>query len=176
MMIRSVTEEMDEMNDRRELDDLTGSVEDAMTMPAVTLTVGTMAGEAARILERSGAWGAPVTTADGEYVVGFVTMNDLMVRAGIHTAAYSGPFHRFEHQLVGVEVDEVMSRDVVVAHTDWPLMRAVETMGRRGVHRLPVTDGLGRLVGILTRDDVLRHLARVSARSPIMSGSRIEPD
>ena len=147
------------MSDRPELDDLLGSVEDAMTVPVVTLPESTMAGEAARILERSGASGAPVTD-DGERVVGFVTMKDLMVRAGMNTVAYSGPFHRFEHLLTGVPVDQVMSRDVVVAHADWPLMMAVETMGRRGIHRLPVVDGSGRLVGILTRDDVLGVLAR----------------
>jgi CBS-domain-containing membrane protein len=164
------------MNDLRELKDLLGSVEDAMTMPVVTLAEGTMASEAARILERSGASGAPVTTEDGKQVVGFVTMNDLVVRAGTHAPSYSGPFHRFEHLLAGVEVDEVMTRDVVVAHTDWPLMRAVETMGRRGIHRLPVVDASGRLAGILTRDDVLRRLARAGARTPVATGSQLEPD
>ena len=164
------------MIDQLELADLLGSVEDAMTTPVVTLTEGTIASEAARILERAGATGAPVTTEDGEHVVGFVTMRDLMRRAGIPAAVYSGPFHRFEHLLAGVEVAEVTSRNVVVAHTDWPLLRAVETMGRRGVHRLPVIDGLGRLVGILTRDDVLRRLARAGARILVATGSQLEPD
>lgn len=164
------------MNDLIALEELLGSVEDAMTTPVLTVTEGTMAGEAARILERAGASGAPVTTEDGEHVVGFITMNDLMARAGVRAAVYSGPFHRFEHLLAGVEVTGVMSRDVVVAHTDWPLMRAVETMGRRGVHRLPVIDGFGRLAGILTRDDVLRRLARAGARFPVAAGTRIEPD
>jgi CBS-domain-containing membrane protein len=103
-------------------------------------------------------------------------MKDLMARAGIHAAAYSGPFHRFEHRLAGVEVAEVMSRDVVAARTDWPLMRAVETMGRREVHRLPVVDEGGCLVGILTRDDVLRRLARAGAGFPAATRSQLEPD
>lgn len=147
-----------------------------MRAPVITLTEATIASEAARILERAGASGAPVTSEDGERVVGFITMKDLTARAGTGTAALSGPFHRFEHLLAGLEVAHVMSRDVVVAHTDWPLMRAVETMDRRGVHRLPVVDAFGRLVGILTRDDVLRRLARVGARIPIASGSQFEPD
>ncbi|HEX5902519.1 MAG TPA: CBS domain-containing protein [Actinomycetota bacterium] len=158
------------------LEELLGSVEEAMRAPVVTLTEATIASEAARILERAGASGAPVTAKDGERVVGFITMKDLTVRAGMRTAVLSGPFHRFEHLLTGVEVAEVMSRDVVIAHTDWPLMRAVETMERRGVHRLPVLDSFGRLVGILTRDDVLRRLARVGARIAIAAGSRLEPD
>ena len=163
------------MSDGRELEDLLGTVEDAMTVPVVTLSEGTMASEAARILERSGASGAPVTTDVGRHVVGFVTMNDLMSRAGIHAPTYSGPFHRFEHLLTGIQVDEVMTRAVVAARTDWPLMRAVETMGRNGVHRLPVVDGSGRLVGIVTRDDVLRRLARAGARIPVATGSQLEP-
>lgn len=157
------------------LEELLGSVEEAMGAPIVTLTEATIASEAARILERAGTSGAPVTTEDGERVVGFVTMKDLRARAGIRAAVASGPFHRFEHLLAGLEVHEVMSRDLVVAHTDWPLMRAVETMERRGVHRLPVVDAFGRLVGILTRDDVLRRLARVGARIPIATGPQFEP-
>ena len=164
------------MNDQLELEDLLGSVGDAMTTPVVTLTQGTMASEAARILEHHGASGAPVTTDDGRHVVGFITMTDLMARAGIHAAMLSGPFHRFEHLLAGIEVADVMSRNVVVAHTEWPLMRAVETIGRRGVHRLPVVDDAERLVGILTRDDVLRRLARAGARFPVAAGSQLEPD
>lgn len=158
------------------LDELLGSVDEAMRAPVVTLTEATIASEAARILERAGASGAPVTTEDGERVVGFVTMKDLTARSGIRTAALSGPFHRFEHLLTGMEVRDVMSRDVVVTQTDWPLMRAVETMDRRGVHRLPVVDAFGRLVGILTRDDVLRRLARTGARIPIATACRLEPD
>jgi CBS domain-containing protein len=171
-----MTDGAGEMSDQVELEDLLGSVEAAMTRPVVTLTEGTMASEAARILERGGASGAPVTTEDGTHVVGFVTMNDLMGRTGIRAAAYTGPFHRFEHLLAGIEVADVMSRDVVVARTDWPLMRAVETMGRLGVHRLPVVDALGCLVGIVTRDDVLRRLATAGARLPVVTGSLLEPD
>lgn len=158
------------------LEELLGSVGEAMRTPVVTLTEATIASEAARILERAGASGAPVTTEDGKRVVGFITMSDLTGRAGIRTAALSGPFHRFEHLLAGVEVADVMSRDVVVANADWPLMRAVETMERRGVHRLPVLDVTRRLVGILTRDDVVRRLARAGDRLSVATGSRLEPD
>jgi CBS domain-containing protein len=46
-----------------------------------------------------------------------------------------------------------------------------------GVNRIPVVDGDGRPVGILTRDDVLRALARWLRRTtPATRRSQIEPD
>jgi CBS domain-containing protein len=46
-----------------------------------------------------------------------------------------------------------------------------------GVNRIPVVDGDGRPVGILTRDDVLRALARrVRQAAPATRRPRIEPD
>jgi CBS domain-containing protein len=68
-----------------------------------------------------------------------------------------------------------MSRDVVTAQADWPLTRAVEIMRRKGINRLPVVDGSGRLVGILTRDDVLRAVA-LRSDTTAGAGSLIEPD
>ncbi|HEY7401618.1 MAG TPA: CBS domain-containing protein [Actinomycetota bacterium] len=163
------------MENRVSIERLLGSVEDAMTAPVVTITERTIASEAARILERSGASGAPVTAEVGGQVVGVVTLKDLMAKAGVPDALTKGPFHRFEHLLAGIEVDRVMSRDVVTAQADWPLTRAVEIMRRKGINRLPVVDGSGRLVGILTRDDVLRAVA-LRSDTTAGAGSLIEPD
>ncbi|MEM4232848.1 MAG: CBS domain-containing protein [Thermoplasmata archaeon] len=56
-------------------------------------------------------------------------------------------------------VREVMSRDVVTVAPDIPLNEAILKMVQRGINRLPVVEG-GNLVGIVTRGDVIRGLAR----------------
>lgn len=147
-----------------ELEGLLGSVREAMTSPVISVPEQTLASEAARILERGHASGAPVTR-DGK-VVGVVTLGDLMVRAGVLEATSTGPFRRFEHLLAGIEVGEVMTREVMTARAEWPLTRAVEEMHSKGVNRLPVVDSEGRALGILTRDDVIRAVALRSRSEP----------
>jgi CBS domain-containing protein len=53
---------------------------------------------------------------------------------------------------------DVMSSDVVTVHEHDHVDTALCRMGERGVRRLPVVDTTGKLVGILTLDDVLAHL------------------
>jgi CBS domain-containing protein len=56
-------------------------------------------------------------------------------------------------------VGDVMSSDLVVASEDVGVFEAVDLMQDRGTRRLPVVDGDGHLVGIITLDDVLRMVA-----------------
>jgi CBS domain-containing protein len=71
-----------------------------------------------------------------------------------------------------------MTTEPIMAGTDWSLARAVSAMDQVGINRVPVVDPAGRPVGILTRDDVLRILARRIRELPLpaRSRSRIEPD
>jgi len=53
-----------------------------------------------------------------------------------------------------------MSDEPVTVRPDWPLVQAVRSMVDHGVSRVPVVDQTGIPLGILTRDDVLRAVAR----------------
>lgn len=162
------------MDPTTELEGLLGSVREAMTSPVISVPEHTLASEAARILERGHTSGAPVTR-DGQ-IVGVVTLSDLMARARVLEATSTGPFHRFEHLLAGIEVGQVMTREVATARAEWPLTRAVEEMYSRGVNRVPVVDAQGRALGILTRDDVIRAVAlRGQPGAGALRGSLIEP-
>jgi CBS domain-containing protein len=56
-------------------------------------------------------------------------------------------------------VEDVMTRDpVVVGETD-SLDKALESMNRIGVRRLPVVGSRGQLVGVIALDDAIRVLA-----------------
>jgi len=56
-------------------------------------------------------------------------------------------------------VRDVMSKDVVTVAPDISLNEAIVKMVERGINRLPVVER-GNLVGIVTRGDVIRGLAR----------------
>lgn len=56
-------------------------------------------------------------------------------------------------------VGEVMTRDVAWVAADESLERAIQLMVQRKVHRLPVLDE-GKVVGVVTRGDVLRGFFR----------------
>lgn len=52
-----------------------------------------------------------------------------------------------------------MTADVVTVAESAPFAELLATMRRKGLRRLPVTDGRGALVGLVTLDDLLEILA-----------------
>ncbi|WP_426196099.1 CBS domain-containing protein [Massilia sp. DWR3-1-1] len=56
-------------------------------------------------------------------------------------------------------VGDIMSDDLDTCHADDDVYETIERMHRRGVRRLPVVDGSGRLSGIVSADDLLGFLA-----------------
>ncbi|MEU3744144.1 MULTISPECIES: CBS domain-containing protein [Streptomyces] len=55
---------------------------------------------------------------------------------------------------------QLMTSPAVTAQANWNLVETARTMQRSGVKRLPVTDETGRLVGIISRSDLLRPFLR----------------
>jgi CBS domain-containing protein len=157
------------------LEHMLGTVGEAMTPQVVSVQVDTPADVALRRLEQAKVSGAPVV--DGGRVAGVVTVRDLLgpVLADGGLARTTGPFHRHEHHLTAFRVRDLMTDEPITAGTDWSLARAVSAMDKVGINRVPVVDRAGRPVGILTRDDVLRALAR-RLQPSWPGGSQLEPD
>jgi CBS domain-containing protein len=80
--------------------------------------------------------------------VGIVTDRDIVI-----SAVAGDPEHL--HCLL---VSDLMSDDLVVAPEHETITTALERMREHGVRRLPIVDHEGTLAGILTLDDILRHL------------------
>ena len=143
---------------RDELLSSLGTVGDAMTTDVVTLRPDVPVADALMLLERAGVAGGPVI--EHEQVIGVVTTRDLVQRGG--HAQTTGPFLRPPRGQTEWCVRDVMTRGVVIARQEWPLLDAIDVMDQARVNRLPVVDAAGRPVGILARDDVIRALARVA--------------
>jgi len=114
---------------------------DIMSSPVRTVTPGTTVEDALKVMLRYGHNGLIVV--EGEEVVGIVTRGDLdrarRLGHGDHPVA------------------EYMSTEVISVEPDAPLDRIRRIMVEGDVGRLPVMDR-GKLVGIVTRTDVLRAL------------------
>jgi CBS domain-containing protein len=62
-------------------------------------------------------------------------------------------------QTAALAVADVMALEPVVVRSDAPLGDAVKLLERHHVHGLPVVDGAGSLVGVLSQTDLLRARA-----------------
>lgn len=56
-------------------------------------------------------------------------------------------------------VGDIMTQELATVNENASLFDAVELMRTKGVRRLPVTDAIGNLSGILTLDDLLELMA-----------------
>jgi len=56
-------------------------------------------------------------------------------------------------------VEEVMTEDLITAHTDMGMDELIGKMGEEGIRRVPVVDNEGSLAGLVSMDDLLVKLA-----------------
>lgn len=77
--------------------------------------------------------------------VGILTDRDIVVAAVAQSA----------DKLAGLLVGDVMSSDLVTARASDPISDALKIMRARGIRRLPIVSGDGRLVGLVAFDDIL---------------------
>ena len=96
-------------------------------------------------------------------LVGLVSANDLK-RAGPDERTTRAP--EIRAALERVRVREVMSADPVTVRPTDTVSRAAELLGIDSFHSLPVVDGDGRLLGMVTTGDIIRFLSHRVPRRP----------
>lgn len=127
-------------------------VEDIMTRPPITCMASDSGFEAARLMWDHDIGALPVVEADGR-LVGMVTDRDLCMAALFKEAP-----------LATIEVRQVMTRNVYACAPTDPPGAAERLMARRQVRRLPVVDPLGRLLGVVSLQDLAREAEQEGGR------------
>jgi CBS domain-containing protein len=140
-------------------------VQEIMSRDVVTVTADASLKQVAEILAVRGISGVPVVDDDG-FVVGVVSEADILfkergpsTRTGVFgwlldRYGYEGQL-KLEAQIAG----EAMTAPPVVIEPQRPVAEAAHVMLERRVNRLPVVEN-GRLVGLVTRADLVRAFAR----------------
>lgn len=146
-------------------------VKDVMTNLVVSLRPDESVHEAAQRLSQNRISGAPVT--ENGKVVGMISEADLVhavlppvrVDRGLSVLDMlyvMGTAHPHGHSH-GMTVGEVMSKLVVTIGPEESIWKAADRMERRGIKRLPVVDEDDYLIGLISRADVVKAVARSDA-------------
>lgn len=141
--------------------DKVGSV---MTTEVVRAAYGTPFREVARLLAEHRISGLPVVDED-EKVVGVLSETDLVARQAeppeparrrLPALALTGAARRRAAKGRARTAGQLMTEPPVTVGAGATVAQAARTMTERGVERLPVVDEEDRLVGIVTRRDLLQ--------------------
>ena len=135
-------------------------VREVMTAPAITVGPETSIKEALAILDKHSITALPVVSGDGQ-VLGVVSEADL-IREGIQPdiGRHLGYAPAERTILPPHTIGEVMNPHVVTVAPDADLAQATELMTTTTVKSLPVVDHDRRVLGVVSRRDVVRILAR----------------
>ena len=150
---------------------------EVMSPRVITVASDATIADAARIMLEHGISGLPVVDAAGT-LVGIVTEGDFLRRAETGTERQRPKWLEF---LLGPgraaneyvhsharKIAEVMTPVVITASEATPLQDVVTTMERRRIKRMPVMSE-GKVVGIISRANLVQALARLAQEAPATS-------
>ena len=152
------------------------NVEEIMTRPPITVDGDTAVDQVAAIMAEHKISGVPVLDQNGE-LLGMITEEDLIVRnARLHLPTFLTLLdsvipirgrHEFDEQVrhtLATRAVEVMSERLYTVTPATDVADAASLMVERHANPLPVVEQ-GRLVGVVSRADIIGLMIRESAGS-----------
>lgn len=137
-----------------------------MTRSVITVSPDTDVYDAGRTLIKHKISGMPVVDNENR-VIGMLSIADLLSLAGIprghvfndvvmkYILNRPTPQHR-----QGKKVKDIMSTSVISVHPDTTAKKIAAILDRKGLKRVPVVDEENRLIGIVSRADILRIICK----------------
>ena len=126
-------------------------VRDLANEAFVSLDENALVAEAAKALYEQEACSVIVTGTEAvsgaRIPIGIITERDIIFRV---VAQNRGPFK--------IKLRDIMSHPLITIADDMPASKGLSMMKRRNVNRLPVVDKKGRLVGLITMQNLVRGL------------------
>lgn len=146
------------------------SARELMTTPFVAVQADDPVEKVGSVLLESGHHSLPVLDKDGR-LVGMIGERDLIdAHRRVHLPTLVtildaliplGGMHEYKEELrkvTAVTAAQLASIQVVTAAPDEDADAVAEKLLRKDIHAVPVVDGEKRVIGIITRSDVLRNL------------------
>ena len=138
--------------------------ENGMIYDPITISKDNTVGDALALMKENKIGGIPVVTEDNT-LIGIVTNRDL----------------RFQRDMAR-KIEDIMTKDNLVTTHNQDLQTASEILLQNKIEKLPVIDGSGKLVGLLTYKDITKLQANPNAckdskgRLRAAAGVGITPD
>ncbi len=137
----------------------------------VAVSPDTPAVEVARIMGEKNVGSVVVVTGDNR-PAGILTDRDLAVRV---MAQEKNPGE--------VRARDILTRDVITFQDSMGIYEAIRKMTAEGIRRMPIIDEGGKLIGIVTMDDIIRMLGEemaaiaqnIEKQSPSMQKEKERP-
>jgi CBS domain-containing protein len=131
-------------------------VGDVMTTKVLTVTGGESLKGAARIMVEAGVSGLPVLDDSGA-LVGIITEADFVRRQAREDRGrlLNVVLQRHDPVSGATTVGEVMTPSPIVIYPEATVTEAARVMLAHKVKRLPVVDDVGKLVGVVSRADLM---------------------
>lgn len=150
---------------------MTKTVADVMTRDPITVTPQTPLQEAIKLIAENKISGLAVVDEAGK-LVGVISETDLIWQeTGVEPPPYfmfldsiiylqnPARYNKEIHKALGQTVGEVMSDRPISITPDQPLKKAAHLLHDKNIRRLPVVDEEDKVIGILTRGDIIRTMA-----------------
>ncbi len=118
----------------------------------VSVSPEATATDVARTMEKMNV-GSVIVVGEENRPVGIVTDRDIVIRI---IARGGDPD--------ALKAEEIMTKDPVTFREEMGIYEAIGKMTRQGIRRMPVVDRDGRLVGIITLDDIIRLIGDEMAK------------
>ncbi len=145
-------------------------IKDIMTKEIITVSEDDTVEKCAKLLATHDLSGLPVVDDEG-YVKGVITEGDLIkhnskvqvpvfleILGGIFYLDNPNKFYDDVKKSMGHFVKTVMTEDVTSVNPGEKVEDAAALLVRKKIKRLPVLDDEGKLVGIVSRKDIMHHL------------------
>lgn len=135
---------------------------DAMVRKVVTVTRKTPLVQVAETMARHGVSGVPVVE-EGERVVGVISEKDFLTRMGEKDAkTFMGVVAEclkgkgcVAVPIRGQNAEDIMTSPAVTVNEETSIMEIANILTEKNINRVPVINQQGRLVGIISRADVV---------------------
>jgi CBS domain-containing protein len=153
-------------------------VADIMTAPAITVGAEASVVETARLMVQHHISGLPVVSPAGT-VLGIITEEDLIVRnanlhlptllLGLYPVRGQHEFNEEVRHMLATRAREMTSEHFVSVSPDADVSDAASLMSENQTNPLPVIAD-GKLVGIVSRSDIIRLMVQEETGPPAGSG------
>jgi len=143
---------------------------DIMMKKVITIVKDASVGERSELLVNNKISGVPVVDSSGK-ILGIVTEADIIIKdADLHFPRYFKlldgiiyleSFRKFKNNLkkyLGSRVEDIMTDRIKTVEENTPVSDIASMMINNNVNRIPVVDKDKKVVGIITRRDIVKSM------------------